>query len=308
MKEQSKHEEPLGKDTIESEEAAKNKRKNYNLLIIILILLLVFLVPMLATYFVFKCDAFAFWVEESSAGDFLGYFASFFALAATIVIAVKQTEISEEMYKIEEDMLRIEQDRARIEAIGRKVNFEFKGFRSKNDGILAFNNFRMVLQRLDSSEIKEFKVIKIECTPYINGKEQKTVDSNKLTNNEKKPVYEISASYEIINDINLHTYMISASFNKGCGYNKRVEQTVNKMIVYCIYSYTTIFDEKYEGFFNTELQWRDKNESLKLDGFTIVENNDVSAGSDCNEIENRNVFYKVNFEGQVYKGKTRGRE
>lgn len=251
MKEQAKHEEPLGKDTIESEEAAKNKRKNYNMLIIILILLLVFLVPMFATYFVFNCDAFASWVEESSAGDFLGYFASFFALAATIVIAVKQTEISEKMYDIEDNLLKIEKNRARIEALGRGVEFTAIGIiRNKynNQGIIrdkkedynpCYCKFGLVLEPQNWDNVKEFQVESVKCYSMQLSKNEEV--ENPSTDGMS---LKCESSSITVNDSKTNVFIVYVNYQSG-DFHCDVKMDYTRIV--CKYSYQNSFGESFKG-------------------------------------------------------------
>ena len=270
MKEQAKHEEPLGKDTIESEAAAKNKRKNYNMLIIILILLLVFLVPMFATYLVFKYDAFAFWVEESSTGDFLGYFASFFALAATIIIAVRQTEISEEMYKIEKNLLNIEENRARIEALGRGVEFTAIGIianKYNNQGISQTNHnnnensvkgkpcyckFGLVLKTSDTEIVKNFTVESVTCSSKSSRKKKADIQGTIIKGSNNTSL--IGEKYYDDN-----SYVVFVNYNSN---EYRENASIEYTNIICRYSYENRFGEEFVGEISCVKYW--KSDEIKM--------------------------------------------
>lgn len=297
MKEQLKQEAEKG--NFETEKDTDKKRKNYNRITIILILLLVFLIPMLATYFIFNCDTFVPWIKGSSPGDFLGYFASFFALAATIVIAVKQTEISEKMYDIEDNLLKIEQDRARIEAIERRSRFELTSIFSEGKSITQFNNFSMILEQNECGKTIDFSVSRIVCIPYYHGNPtpvDSTSDPNPLN---------IEVKEEILPNTSGMKYAIGIIFNNKSGFNSRVSESISQMKVLCEYGYTTnSYKEQYKGKLEVMLYWTDNNKSSNATANIINSDGDKldTYKSDNGNNDEKNFSFIVTGEQQEFMG------
>lgn len=204
--------------------------------------IIIFIFPIVATYFIFNCQLFGFWKRACSPGDFLGYFASFFAMISTIIIAVYQSVLNKRLFEIEKK-------RETVEILSRTAVIRLKRIEGN------FKNFNIFFS-YDPTEVKKFEFAYGRC--YSVNAKKVQIDSNKIE------VCGVHSEFQSDGNVEVGGTISYSSFDEGKILTNGNKVDSSKII--CSYKYQNIYGDEYMCVVTIKCKWgQDGNEILSCE-------------------------------------------